>query len=123
MLGLAQTMVVDLAAEPPLPEGAITLAELDRQISGPEIDAALLRARRDLAARVESKDGKPTLKSLRLKAGFTQQQLAEKIGTHQARIARLEARPPAEKPGYGVMARLVSALGVDWNTLAAALDA
>jgi ribosome-binding protein aMBF1 (putative translation factor) len=105
-----------------LPNGAVAIDDLDRRITGPEIDAALRRARRDLGERIAQRDGRPTLKSLRLAAGLTQQRLADRIGTHQARIARLEARPLTEKPGFDVMKRLAAALGVDWNTLAVALD-
>jgi ribosome-binding protein aMBF1 (putative translation factor) len=46
---------------------------------------------------------------LRLQRGFTQQQLAERVGTHQSSIARLESG--AAPPRLSFLRRVVHALG------------
>ena len=49
------------------------------------------------------------LRSLRQARGLTQQQLGQRLGVSQKRIARIEAAP--EKTAFDQIARMVSALG------------
>lgn len=49
------------------------------------------------------------LRSLRQARGLTQEQLGQRIGVTQKRIARIEAAP--EKTAYDQIARIVTALG------------
>ena len=52
-----------------------------------------------------------TLKKLREAAGFTQGQLAEKVGVTREHIARLESNPDAS-PTWKTVVAITSALGV-----------
>lgn len=51
----------------------------------------------------------------RLKAGFTQKQLADAIGVGQTQIANWESG--FRKPKMDALIRIGNALGVDWTTL------
>ena len=51
----------------------------------------------------------------RLKAGYTQTQLADAIGVGQAQIANWESG--FRKPKMDALMRIGAALGVDWTTL------
>ena len=51
----------------------------------------------------------------RLKAGFTQTQLADAIGVGQTQIANWESG--FRKPKMDALIRIGNALGVDWTTL------
>ncbi|WP_169304623.1 helix-turn-helix domain-containing protein [Halopseudomonas bauzanensis] len=74
----------------------------------------LKSARRDLGE--ELYDGEITLKSLRLKKGFSQAELARKIGTSQSHIARIERRPEAIMLTTSI--KLAEALSIDIGLLA-----
>jgi transcriptional regulator with XRE-family HTH domain len=79
----------------------------------------LLDARRWVADTVLA--GKPvTMRTLRLRRGLSQAQLAEAIGTQQPHVARIE-RGQAD-PQLGTCRRIAHALGVDLNTLDQALQ-
>ena len=91
------------------------IIELESEGWGEEIAAARKRFASELSA-----DQETSLKTLRLTAGLSQAQLAEKIGTSQSRIARLEAGK--EDPGFTTMKKICEALGVDLNELGEALD-
>jgi len=82
------------------------IARLERN---PERAAALAGARARLGRFVES-GTRPTLATLRLKAGLSQAQLAKKIGTQQGNVSRWE-REPKELQVSTIM-RLAAALGV-----------
>lgn len=65
--------------------------------------------------------GKPvTLRTLRLKKGMSQAQLAEVIGTQQPYIARIESGSADLR--LETCRRLADALGIDLNTLNLALQ-
>ena len=49
------------------------------------------------------------LRSLRQSSGLTQEQLGQKLGVTQKRIARIEASP--EVTGFDQIARMVTAMG------------
>lgn len=104
----------------PVPEGYTTIddivAEYERD---PAMREELLDARRWVADTVLA--GQPvTLRTLRLRKGLSQAQLAEAIGTQQPHVARIE-RGQAD-PQLATCRRIASALGVDLNTLDQALQ-
>lgn len=75
-------------------------------------------ARREMGDHL-AEAGDVSLRSLRLKAGLSQRELAERIGTSQPNIARMEKSPGDVT--LGTLRRLAAALGVDLNTLDGAL--
>ena len=75
-----------------------------------EMAEHLTEARRNLAAELYA-DEPETLSALRLAAGLSQAQLAERADTHQPYIVRLE-RGQAD-PSTDMIARLAHALGVN----------
>lgn len=83
--------------------------------------ALLKQARQDFAQLAETKDGLPTLTSLRLAAGLTQTELAVKIGQKQSNVSQMEAglRGNVQRE---TMKKMCAALNCDMNTLDGALD-
>jgi len=72
---------------------------------------AMARARARAAAAEERADlGGPSLATLRLKAGLSQAQLAQAMGTQQPNVARWERNPGNLE--YGSMKKLAAALGL-----------
>lgn len=103
----------------PIPAGYTTIddvvAEFERD---PALQDELLEARRWIADTVLA--GKPvTLRTLRLRKGWSQAQLAAAIGTKQPHVARIE-RGQAD-PQFDTCRRIAHALDVDLNTLGQAL--
>ncbi|MGY0561670.1 helix-turn-helix domain-containing protein [Luteimonas sp. A277] len=84
----------------------------------PDRRAAIARARAWVADAFHADEGE-TLRTLRMKKGFSQQQLAVLVGTSQPHIARIEGG--ADNLAIDTCRRLSHALGVDLNTLDAAL--
>lgn len=80
--------------------------------------SAMQDARRWVAETFHQEDG-DTLRTLRLKKGLSQQQLAAVIGTSQSHIARIEGG--ADSLNIDTCRRLTKALGIDLNTLDQAL--
>ncbi|WP_216352734.1 helix-turn-helix domain-containing protein [Paraburkholderia phenazinium] len=79
--------------------------------------AALQRARGRLAEKiVEAKGGQRSLAAMRLAAGLSQTQLAEKTGILQPQIARLEAGAIANA-GAKTIRKLREALGVSGDEI------
>ena len=104
----------------PIPSGYTTIddvvAEFERD---PAMQEGLLDARRWIADTVLA--GKPiTLRTLRLRKGMSQAQLAAAIGTQQPHVARIE-RGQAD-PQLDTCRRIARALGVDLNALDQALQ-
>ena len=66
-------------------------------------------------------DGPMTLKRIRLERGLSQEKLANAIGSKQSHISRIEKG--TEDVTKSVMRKLRDALGIDMNTLDAALAA
>ena len=56
------------------------------------------------------------IKERRIQAGVTQQQLAERMGSSQSRVAKMESRHPG--PSAGLLIRALFALGVTLEELA-----
>jgi DNA-binding XRE family transcriptional regulator len=105
----------------PIPAGYTTIddvvAEFERD---PAMHEELLDARRWIADTVLA--GKSvSLRTLRLRKGMSQAQLAAAIGTQQPHVVRIE-RGQAD-PQLDTCRRLAHALGVDLNTLDQALRA
>ena len=105
----------------PIPAGYTTIddvvAEFERD---PAMHEELLEGRRWIADTVLA--GQPvTMRTLRLRRGLSQTQLAEAIGTQQPHIARIE-RGQADLR-LDTCRRIASALGIDLNTLNQALQA
>lgn len=84
----------------------------------PDRRAAIARARVWAADAFHADEGE-TLRTLRMKKGLSQQQLAELVGTSQPHIARIEGG--ADNLALDTCRRLSQALGVDLNSLNAAL--
>lgn len=96
------------------PAGFGFLDDLVNEVEAdPTLQAGLAEARRMLAA--ERRDAAPTLAGLRLEQGFSQMQLAERLGTSQAAVSQLEGGQ--RQPGLPLLRKLAQALRVDLNTL------
>lgn len=95
---------------------------IDALVSGwaadPTRRAALEEARRWLADEFHHDDG-VTIRTLRLRKGLSQQQLAGAIGTSQPHVARIESG--ANSLNIETCRRLAEALEVDLNSLNLAL--
>ena len=94
----------------PLPNTRTLASLVDEFEADPELAQYLTEARRNLATELYA-DEPETLSALRLAAGLSQAQLAERADTHQPYIARLE-RGQAD-PSTDMIARLAHALGVN----------
>lgn len=84
----------------------------------PERQKALEEARQWLADEFYDESG-DTVKTLRLRKGWSQAQLAEAIGSSQSHVARIERG--SENLTIQTCRRLCEALGIDMNALDAAL--
>lgn len=106
--------------EAPIPPGYTTIDEIVAKFErDPAMREELLDARRWVADTVLA--GKPvTMRTLRLRRGLSQAQLAEAIGTQQPHVARIE-RGQAD-PQLDTCRRIAHALGVDLNMLDQALQ-
>lgn len=80
--------------------------------------AALEQARRWFADSFHGEEG-DTVRTLRLRKGWSQAQLAAELGTSQPHVARIERG--TENLTIDTCRRLCTALGIDMNTLDAAL--
>lgn len=80
--------------------------------------AALARGRAWVAKEFYSGDG-DTIRTLRLNRGMSQADLADRLGTSQSHVARIERG--TENLLIGTCRRLCEALGIDMNTLNEAL--
>lgn len=87
--------------------------------SDPARRAAMEDARRWVADKFHAEDG-TTLRTLRLRKGLSQQQLAEAVGTSQPYIARTETG--TNNLTIDTCRRLADVLGVDLNSLDQALQ-
>ena len=104
---------------PPQPAGFRSiedrLAEAERK---PNRAAALAKARQRLAQAVQPD---APLAALRMRCGFSQRTLAERIGTSQSRLSRIEAG--LDDPRWSTVRKLAAALAVDVNTIDEAIAA
>ena len=89
--------------------GGVPIGDLARELEAdPDMAPRMERARRALA---QTLDGHPTLRQLRLSAGLSQTVLAQRAGTTQSYVARIESG--SLDPGTDMLARLSNAMGVD----------
>jgi DNA-binding XRE family transcriptional regulator len=73
-----------------IPDGFVDIdSAVDEQERDPAIRAGIARARTRLAEQLPI--GRSSLAYLRMRCGLSQRQLAEKIGTSQPHVARIEA--------------------------------
>lgn len=97
----------------PLPDTQTLDAAIGRYEQDPG-RARLMREARRALARSAYGDAPDTLTAMRLTAGLSQAQLAERMGTSQSHIARIERGQ--NDPTTGVIERIASALAVDATT-------
>lgn len=87
----------------------------------PAFAELLSEAGRELAPLALTRDGRVTLTSLRMQAGLTQTQLADKVGQRQSNISLYESGLRTDMKRE-TMRAFCSALGCDMNTLDQALE-
>ena len=104
----------------PIPRGYETIDEIVAKFDrDPKMQKAMLEARRWVADTVLA--GRPvTLRTLRLRKGMSQAQLAEAIGTQQPHVARIENGQADLR--LETCRRIAGVLGIDLNTLDQALQ-
>lgn len=107
------------AAMPEVPSAHQSIGDLVSNGSKDETRrAALEQARAWVADTFHAEDG-DTVRSLRLRKGWSQTQLANELGTSQPHIARIERG--TENVTIETCRRLCRVLGIDMNMLDAAL--
>ncbi len=113
--------IVERVVHAPLPAGYREIDDVVRKSeSNPRRAAVLARARQRLANRVEVAAQKPTLASLRLKAGLSQAKVAELLGNSQSSYSLIESGRRADIL-LSTFERLIQILHVSRDKLAAAL--
>ncbi|MCB4350241.1 helix-turn-helix domain-containing protein (plasmid) [Burkholderia vietnamiensis] len=108
-----------LTQEVPHDDLAAIMAELSE--SDPAFSDLLAEAGRDLAPLATTSSGRVTMTSLRMQAGLTQAQLAQKVGQKQANISLYESGLRTDMKRE-TMRVFCAALGCDMNTLDEALE-
>jgi len=103
----------------PLTGGKPLGAIMRRLEAKPDMAARLDAARRNLGRMLEREPN--SLRALRLGAGMSQTKLAEKAGTTQPYIARIESG--RADPGTDMLERLAEALGISALTVFGAVRA
>lgn len=105
----------------PITEGFVSIdAIVDELEATPAGRRQMASARRWVGRRVNA--GQPaTLAAFRLARGLSQKQLAERLGTSQSYVARLEAGKI--DPQFSTVRRVCSELGIDLARFARALEA
>lgn len=110
----------DFQESPCAPARTRSLTDIiDRWNQDPARREGLKRARVELG-RLTGGANEVTIRSMRLKAGMSQTDLARSIGTSQSHIARIEGK--TLEPTLDTCRRLARALGVDLNTIDQALS-
>ena len=103
-----------------IPEKHTSIGDLIAELSPDQSFASALRNARPLVADLLYPNDR-SVKTLRLKRGLTQSELAVRTGTSQSHIARIEQGKCSVQ--HETMLKLCGALGVDMNTLSEALGA
>jgi ribosome-binding protein aMBF1 (putative translation factor) len=107
------------APPPPAPAQHQTLEQLMSEWEqDEEWRAAMAEARHWVADQFYAEDG-DTVRTLRLRKGWSQSRLAEALGTSQSHVARIERG--TENLALETCRKLCGALGIDMNTLDSAL--
>jgi ribosome-binding protein aMBF1 (putative translation factor) len=92
---------------------------MERREKNPARAQGLADARASLADALYPDDG-ATLKTMRLKAGFTQIQFAAALETSQPHVARIESG--RQEPNLSTLRKLTRVLGVSLDDLISAID-
>lgn len=103
-------------------KGGTSIEELVAELERDGYAEDFARLRIEDGQEIAAEKGKDTLKSLRLKAGLSQVQLAKLVGTQQSAIARWEKGSDTNNLARSSMRSLARALNVNMDTLDAALD-
>lgn len=99
----------------PVPANYVAIDDLVSEFEGDvEARVALERGRRWVAETFYANDGE-TVRTLRLRKGWSQAQLADALATSQSHIARIERG--TENLTISTCRRLCKALDIDMNTL------
>lgn len=107
------------APAPALPDGFVSLEDLLAEVAAePAAQPLLEDAQRWLGETLQAEEG-VTLRTLRLRRGLSQAQLAAMLGMQQPNVARMERGQ--DNMVLATCRRLAEALGVDLNTLDAAV--
>jgi DNA-binding XRE family transcriptional regulator len=113
--------IVERVVHAPLPAGYREIDDVVRKSeSNPHRAAVLARARQRLANQVEDAAKKPTLASLRLKAGLSQAKVAELLGNSQSSYSLIESGRRADIL-HSTFEKLIPILHVSRDELATAL--
>ena len=107
----------------PDPHEQDALAFAARRASNPARAARLQAMRERLGTALQQQNGaaEAGLAGLRLKAGLSQQQVAQRMDTQQPSVARWERDPASMR--VATMQRLAQVLGVDLAAMAQAISA
>ena len=100
--------------------GQDALAFSKRRASDPQRAARLKAMRQRIGNALDQNSQTLDLAGLRLRAGLSQQQLAQLMETQQPSVARWEREPASMRVGN--MLRLAKVLGVDAATIAVAIS-
>lgn len=104
---------------PPQPAGFRSIDDRLADVAGnPKRAEALAMARRRLAMTLQPDE---PLAALRMRCGLSQRELAERIGTSQSRLSRIEGG--LDDPRLSTVRKLADALAVDVNTIEEAIAA
>jgi DNA-binding transcriptional regulator YiaG len=121
MLSADQWVAMEVQHAPDV-HGQDALAFAERRARDPQRATRLKAIRQRLAHGLEQHSQAPLgLVGLRLRAGLSQQQLAQLMETQQPSVARWEREPASMR--VGTMLRLAKVLGVDEATIAVAVSA
>ncbi len=109
--GLSLVFVEPVAAPPPLPAGFVDIdAFVAEAEQDPAMKAAIAAGREALAEHCYGGEGARPLSFYRLRKGWSQKELAQRMGTSQSYIARLETG--GIDPQVGTLCRLATVLEV-----------
>jgi len=107
------------AAEFPQPDGCVSIADhISAREKNPAKRAALEAARQELAGVLYG--DKATIAALRMKKGWSQQRLADEMGTSQPQVARIESG--RLDPQLSTLRKLSAALGCGMQEIIQALE-
>lgn len=113
----AKVISFEKHAQPPVsaPAGYTAIEDIvAKSESNPRKKAALERARAKIAGQLQEDEG-DTIRTARLRFGWSQTKLAELLGTSQSHVARIERG--SENVAWETMQKLSSALQVDMNAM------
>lgn len=112
---VAKVCKMPAPAQVPVPKDYLSADDLVREFAvDDDSRAALERGRRWVADAFFADDG-DTVRTLRLRKGWSQSQLAKALGTSQSHVARIERG--SENLYIGTCRKICSALAIDMNTL------